>query len=108
MIKKVILLLTLLISTVTFAQEQTQPRTIDAIRINGNGTYYFKSLKGWGAPGCPNAAYIFFYKHEITAADGILSLLLSSQALNRSIIALGDCTDKTHFKLSYVIQMPSE
>ncbi|MDC5837906.1 hypothetical protein OPW33_01015 [Vibrio europaeus] len=106
--RKLLLLITLLITPFVWAQEQTQPRTVDGVQINANGTYYFKSNKGWGAPGCTSAPYIFFYKHEVPAADGILSLMLSSQALNRSIIALGNCTDSNHFKLTYIIQQPAQ
>lgn len=106
---KILLLLSaLLITPFVWAQEQTQPRTVDGVQMDAKGTYYFQSLKGWGAPGCPNAPYIFFYKHEVPAADGLLSLMLSSQALNRSVVALGNCTDSNHFKLTYIIQQPAQ
>ncbi|MDC5822105.1 hypothetical protein OPW19_20030 [Vibrio europaeus] len=106
--KKLLLLIVLFTTPFVWAEEQTQPRTIDRIQMSASGTYYFSTEKGWGAPGCPNAAHIFFYKHEVPAADGLLSLMLSSQALNRSIIALGNCTDSNHFKLTYIIQQPAQ
>lgn len=106
--KKLFILSALFITPFVFAEEKTQPRTIDGIQMSASGTYYFSTEKGWGAPGCPNADYIFFYKHEVPAADGLLSLMLSSQALNRSVVALGNCTDSNHFKLTYIIQQPTQ
>ncbi|MDC5855189.1 hypothetical protein [Vibrio europaeus] len=106
--KKTLVLITLLITPFVWAQEQTQPRIVDSIHITVQGTYYFQSHSGWGAPGCPNATYIFLRKHQVPASEAILSVILSSQAMNRPIIATGNCTDTNHFNLTYIIQQPAQ
>lgn len=102
--KKIALIFTLLFSAFSFADETTQERLIDDIHISTTGTYYFKSKQGWGAPGCPNATYIFIRKNQAPASEAILSLVLSSQAQNRTIYARGNCTDSKHFQLNYLVQ----
>ena len=84
--------------------EDTEYRIVDHVRMDVNYNIYFASNQGWGAKGCPDARYIFIRKAEDRLADHILSLVLSSQATGRTIKARGECTDKTHFRVSYIFQ----
>ena len=102
--KKIALIFTLLFSAFSFADEITQKRIVDNIQMDASGTYYFSSNEGWGAPGCPNAKYIFIRKHQVPASEAMLSLVLSSQAQNRTIFARVNCTDAVHFQLNYIFQ----
>ncbi|MEX0334655.1 hypothetical protein [Vibrio tubiashii] len=103
--KKFFLIIGLIASQPAMAIEWTEARLVDNIQIDGTGgIYYFKSLEGWGAPGCPNAAFIFYRKHQVPASEGMLSVILASQATNRPIKARGVCTDSHHFQLEYIVQ----
>ena len=102
--KKIALIFTLLFSAFSFADETTQARIVDRVQMDDAGTYYFYSEQGWGAPSCPKAPYIFIKKHEIPSSEAMLSLVLSSQAQNRTISGNGNCTDAMHFKLNYLVQ----
>lgn len=104
--KKIALIFTLLFSAFSFADETTKARIIENVQIRTNGTSYFVSRLGWGAPSCPNAHFIHVNKADGVGADAILSLALSSQAQNRAVYAIGNCLDAMHFKLNYLIQEP--
>ena len=104
--KKIALIFTLLFSTFSFSDETTKARIIENVQVRTNGTSYFVSRIGWGAPSCPNANFIHVNKADGVGADAILSLALSSQAQNRAVYAIGNCLDAMHFKLNYLIQEP--
>ncbi|MBU2898415.1 hypothetical protein [Vibrio hepatarius] len=72
--------------------------------MDNSGIYYFKSDQGWGAPGCKDAQHLFIVKHETPTSEAMLSLVLSSQAQNRTIYARGNCKDAAHFKVTQLYQ----
>ena len=105
MFKKIILVLLGVVTPLAASStELTEPRLVDDVQISTDGTYNFYNSDGWGAKGCPNAKYIYVRKNEATSADAILSVVLTSQSMGRTVFAKGVCRDQLYFKIEYIRQ----
>jgi hypothetical protein len=97
------------------AAEFTPPRYIYEIFVEGaaSTTHYFRAASapsaagpvGWGANGCPNAAYA--YTRELEGQKDVLGVALSASALSKEVVFKGACdADLNYFRVTAIIVKP--
>lgn len=100
---KIVLLIVVLLGAFlsTAFADQTQYRTVKRVQLNSSLMYFVAEEGGWGAPGCPDATYVYINQTN-TAAKYFYSAALASNATKAKMSFLGSCTDANYFLATYM------
>jgi hypothetical protein len=110
----VTLVAALLLVTTGFARaaELTPTRYIYEIFVDDD-SHYFRAgavpsattAVGWGAAGCPNAAYA--YTRQLAAQKDILAVALTAAAMGKAVVFKGTCDpDLNYFRVTSIVVKP--
>ena len=62
-------------------------------------TYYFTNNIGWGAPGCPNAGYAYFYSDRVGAKE-MFAQVMQLRQLGKRMYFGGTCNGTSYFQVT--------
>ena len=96
----------------TYAAELTPARYIFEVFVD-DADHYFRAAStpsatvavGWGASGCPNAAYA--YTRQLTGQKEVLAVALAAAAMGKQVVFKGTCDpDLAYFRVTSILVKP--